>query len=134
MTLNLMTGTQTGLILLDFSKAFGKDIHLKLLNKLKMRGSDDTNLNCIQSFHIGRTVVLEVKSSEELSVTSVVPQGSILEPILFLLYINYIQSQVRSFTDDTAVYLAVGVQNNPHQLQNALDLLQKMREAMGHGI
>ena len=50
-------------------------------------------------------------TSTELPVSSGVPQGSVLGPILFLLYINdlpdNIQSNVRLFADDTAVYLAV---------------------------
>ena len=69
---NLMTGTQTDLILLDFSKAFDKVSHLKLLYKPKMHGIDGNTRKWIQSFLIGRTqtVVLEGKTSEELSVTS----------------------------------------------------------------
>ena len=124
---NLITGTQTDLILLDFSKAFDKVSHLKLLFKLKMHGIDGNALKWIQSFLIGRTqtVILEGQISEELTVTSGVPQWSVLGPILFLLYINdlpeNIQSQVRLFAVDTAVYLVVGKQNNPQQLQDDLD-------------
>ena len=129
---NLMTGTQTDLIPLDFSKAFDKVSHLKLLYKLKMHGTDGNTLKWIQSFLVGRTqnVVLKGKSSEELSVTSGVPQ--VLELILFLLYINdfpeNIQSQVHLFADDTAVYLAVAKQNNPQQLQDDLDQMQKWKK------
>ena len=131
---NLISGAQTDLILLDFSKAFDKVSHLKLLYKLKMHGICGNTLQWIQSFLIGRTqtVILEGQNSDELTVTSGVPQGSVLGPILFLLYINdlpeNVQSQVRLFADDTAIYLAVGKQNNPQQLQDDLDQLQKWEE------
>ena len=71
------------------------------------------HLGGLSPFLIGRTqcVVLDGDSSTELPVSSGVPQGSVLGPILFLLYINdlpdNIQSNVRLFADDTAVYLTV---------------------------
>ena len=128
---NLTAGLQTDLILLDFNTVFDKVSHLKLLYKLRLHGIEGTALRWIRSFLIGRskTVVLEGVSSEELSVTSCVPQGSVLEPILFLLYIkdlpDDIKSQVRLFADDTAVYLTLDKQNSPQQLQDDLDQLQK---------
>ena len=104
----LTLGNQTDLVLLDLSKALDKVSHLKLLFKLLMHGVNSKTLNWIQSFLGGRTqaVVLEGESSSEVPVTSGVPQGSVLGPLLFLLYINdlpeNIQSQVRLFADDTA--------------------------------
>ena len=76
-----------------------------------------------------QTVVLNENSSDELQVLSLVPQGSVLGPILFLFYINdlpdSLQSQFRLFADDTAVYLTVKGQDDNQKLQNDLDILQE---------
>ena len=72
-------------------------------------------------------MVLEGEESGSLPVTSGVPQGSVLGPILFLVYINdfpdELSSQVRLFADDTAVYLTVGGSDDGTVLQNDLDRL-----------
>ena len=126
----LSLGKQTDLILLDFSKAFYKVKHLKLLCKLSCFGVKGNTLNWTRSFLIGhtQTVVLDGESSEEVKVTSGVPQGSVLGPLLFLLYINdlpeNIQSQVRLFADDTAVYLTVTNMQDSQVLQSDLESLQ----------
>ena len=64
-------------------------------------------------------VVIDGEELESLPVTSGFPQGSVLSPILFLIYINYLPnkacSQVRLFADDTALYLTT--------LQNDLNIL-----------
>ena len=123
-------GKQTDLVLLDFSKAYDKVNHLKLVYKLVCFGIKGNILKWIQSCLIGRTqtVVLDGKSSNEVPVTSGVPQGSVLGPLLFLLYINdlpeNIQSQVRLFADDMAVYLTVSGLQDSQVLQSDLDSLQ----------
>ena len=127
---NMTSGKQTDLILLDFSKAFDKVNHLKLLYKLQLHAVQGKTLRWIESFLIGRnqTVVLKGKNSDELPVSSGVPQGSVQDPILFLLYINdlpdNLQSQVRLFADDTAVYLTVEGQADSKKLQKDLNVLQ----------
>ena len=130
----LIQGNQVDLILLDFSKAFDKVNHLKLLFKLSQHGVKGKTLNWIRAFLLGRTqaVVLEGESSSEVPVTSGVPQGSVLGPLLFLLYINdlpqNIQSQVRLFADDTAVYLTVNSPQDANTLQADLDTLQEWEQ------
>ena len=110
---NALADSQTDLVLLDFSKAFDKVSHQKLLLKLHNYGIRGPSLKWIQAFLSGRTqtVVLENEKSDTVPVTSGVPQGSVLGPILFLIYINDLpdstRSKVRLFADDTAIYLAV---------------------------
>ena len=74
-------------------------------------------------------MVLNGDTSTELPVSSRIPQGSVLGPILLLLYINdlpdNIKSNVRLFTDDTTVYLAVQGQEDPDIIQNDLNILQE---------
>ena len=124
--LHLQDGKQTDIILLDFSKAFDKVSHEKLIYKLHGYGIRGKTLRWIKSFLNGRsqTVVLEGDCSEEVPVTSGVPQGS----ILFLVYINdlpeNVKSQVRFFADDTAAYLAINSLADSRQLQDDLDILQ----------
>lgn len=127
----MVSGHQVDLILLDFSKAFDKVSHSKLLYKLQKYGVKGTTLQWINAFLSDRTqsVVLEGEESEHVSVTSGVPQGSVLGPLLFLVYINdlpdNIKSQVRLFADDTAVYITVNNTQDSQTLQHDLDLLQK---------
>ena len=134
LSVNLTKGQQTDLVLLDFSKAFDKVNHLKLLHKLESHGVNHSVVLWIKNFLIGRTqkVVLEGECSSEVPVTSGVPQGSVLGPLLFLLYINdlpdTITSQVRLFADDTAVYLAIDNMEDCSTLQKDLDKLAKWEE------
>ena len=72
-------------------------------------------------------IVIDGEESESLPVTSGVPQGSVLGPILFLIYINDLPnevcSQVRLFADDTALYLTLESEDDSSILQNDLNIL-----------
>ena len=100
----------TRAIALDISKAFDRVWHAGLLHKLKSYGISGQIFGLISSFLSNRQlqVVLDGKSSQEYPVNVGVPQGSILGPTLFLLYINDLPDDVicdiAVYADDTTVY------------------------------
>ena len=97
-------------VFLDMSKAFDKVWHEGLIFKLKSMGICDALLDLIGSFLENRfqRVVLNGQTSEWLPVKAGVPQGSILGPLVFLIYINDlsvdITSTVNLFADDTSLF------------------------------
>ena len=95
---NMQIGKQTDLILLDFSKAFDKVAHEKLLLKLHHYGIRGDTLKWIKDFLDNRkqAVVINGINSEKIQISSGVPQGSVLGPILLLAYINDLPEQVKS--------------------------------------
>ena len=122
------SGIQTDAIVLDFSKAFDKVNHRLLVRKLDSAGVDPSVCRWIESFLRDRTqkVIIDGEESEEVMVTSGVPQGSVIGPALFLYYINdlpqRVKSKVRLFADDTIIYADSRDQN---QLQEDLLALEK---------
>ena len=124
-------GGQTDTVLLDFSKAFDRVPHQRLIMKLFHYGIKGKTLAWIQNFLAFRTqqVVVEGETSSIGQVTSGVPQGSVLGPTLFLIYIddlsNNIQSKVRLFADDTIVYRTIRNQQDAEILQEDLKRLEE---------
>jgi hypothetical protein len=100
----------TDAIYLDFANAFDTVPHNRLKLKLRNAGIRGNVLRWIVSFLNNRRqkVVLPGGSSSWMNVTSGVPQGSILGPILFLLYVNdlpdCVNSTAKLFADDTKLY------------------------------
>jgi len=123
---------QTDLILLDFSKAFDKVSHRLLLQKMEHYGVHGATLNWVKDFLSQRTqqVLVDGQMSTQANVTSGVPQGSVLGPLLFLVFINDLPDCVKSsttrlFADDTAVYRRIMSPEDAILLQQDLDALQK---------
>lgn len=118
---------QTDMILLDFSKAFDSVPHQRLLLKLHNMGVRKNTLNWIGEFLTNRhqQVVLEGASSSRCKVTSGVPQGTVLGPLLFLAYINdlpsVVKSKVRLFADDCILYREISTNPDTNLLQEDLD-------------
>ena len=118
-------------ILLDFWKAFNKVTHRRLAAKLHHYGVRGKTLSRIQSFLAGSTqqVTLEGQASSASPVTSGVPQGTVLGPLLFLVYINDLPSRVkatpRSFADDCFLYRIISSPEDAQSLQEDLDALQQ---------
>jgi len=125
----MQDGIQTDVCMLDFSKAFDKVGHKRLIEKLKWHGIQGEVNNWIKHFLNDRTqtVVVEGTKSSCVPVLSGVPQGSVLGPCLFLFYINDIarglSSTVRLFADDTLLYLTIKCKDDASQLQRDLDKL-----------
>ena len=130
----LQSGIHTYLIRLDFSKATDKVAHEKLLLKLHLYGLRENIISWIKDFLDNRTqsALLNGKNSYNIAVSSGVPHGSVLRPILFFAYINDLPEQVRSkillFADDTAMYLALDKQANSEFLQKDLEFLENLEK------
>lgn len=108
---NLENKEQVDMVVLDFSKAFDKVPHKRLLSKLWNYGVRGNTHGWIQSFLVDRTqrVVVDGEASDWVHVESGVPQGTVLGPVLFLAFINdlprSVQSRVCLFADDCVIYM-----------------------------
>ena len=115
---------------MDFSKDFDKVDRKRLLLKPHRFGVNSDVTTWIGSFLLNRTqrVVLVGEDSDTCPVMSGVPQGSVLGPCLFLLYINdmpdMIESNIRLFVDDTIMYLTVSKHADCQTLQSDLSKLE----------
>ena len=118
---------QVDVVFLDFSKAFDKVRHRRLSVKLSYYGINGSTLTWINDFLRKRVQAVSVNGSHSTwgNVTSGVPQGSFLGPVLFLLYINDIKEKIKSnmrlYADDTIVYREINSINDHDILQEDLD-------------
>ena len=129
---SLARNDQVDAILLDFSKAFDKVPHQRLMHKLDYYGVRGNTHKWIEAFLSGRTqrVALEGTTSSSILVTSGVPQGTVLGPLLFLLYINDLpdavkHSKVKLFADDSLLFRKITKPEDQLRLQQDLDALSK---------
>jgi ribonucleases P/MRP protein subunit RPP40 len=118
------------IIYIDFAKAFDTVCHKKLLIKLEAMGIKGYLLNWIKSYLNDRSqqVIVDNTFSDSIPVISGVPQGSVLGPLLFLVYINDIVSalpdgvKIKLFADDCKIYIIFSYNSNlPSTLSLALD-------------
>jgi endonuclease/exonuclease/phosphatase family metal-dependent hydrolase len=124
-------GEEVAAVALDFSKAFDTVPHRRLLAKLEHIGISGDLLAWMSAFLRGRDqrVVLNGACSPWLPVRSGVPQGSVLGPLLFLIYINDLgdqcESPLRLFADDALLYHKHTTKEDELQIQNDIKQLEK---------
>ena len=127
-------------IYLDFEKAFDKVPHQRLLNQLSTFGIRGKIHGWITSFLTNRTQAVRVNSAISTSapVLSGVPQGSVLGPALFLIYVTNISDHIKNFTslfaDDTKLFsYLLETENTEHStvtLQEDINTLSTWSEVM----
>lgn len=122
---------QTDAIYLDFSKAFDRVPHQRLICKLACLSLDPLVFSWIRCFLTNRSqfTVIANHVSATTVVISGVPQGSVLAPLLFLIFINDlpsgISSSVRLFADDCVIYRRISDNTDQELLQDDLNKIQK---------
>ena len=131
-------GGQVDTICLDMSKAFDRINHQSLLQKLTNSGIGGNLLNWFHSYLTKRRqrVVVTGVTSNPLPVCSGVPQGSILGPALFLLYVNNLPEVVKSskvamFADGTKMFLSIRSLDDVESLQTDLANLEYWSSVSG---
>jgi len=125
------SGSPVDVIYLDFQKAFDKIPHKRLFMKMLAHGISGDILSWFTEWMSDRRQRVSVNGqlSGWKQVTSGVPQGSVLGPVAFLVYINdidlVVQSSISKFADDTKIYRCVDTAADIHILQEDLDNLVK---------
>ena len=126
-------GHAVDIVYLDFAKAFDKVPHIRLIMKCKGLGIRGKVVSWIAEWLRERSqrVVLNGKASEWGKVISGVPQGSVLGPTLFLIFINDLDiaaqitgAMVKKFADDTKCYMVVETEQDRHKFQSMLNNLE----------
>ena len=128
---------QVDMVILDFSKAFDTVPHQKLLHKIRNYGIDGKINLWLEQFLTNRKqrVLVDGDFSCFGDVLSGVPQGTVLGPLLFLLHINdlpsNVKSQVRLFADDCLLYRKIKSEEDQLQLQKDLVALELWASTWG---
>ena len=120
---------QLEVVYLDFSKAFDRVSHFKLLHVLQYFQIHPSIVRWIQNYLTGRsqTTLVNEACSDSVGVTSGVPQGSVLGPLLFIVYVQDLINTITSKCKNTTVYAFADdlklLSTDPEDLQLALNLV-----------
>ena len=126
-------GLTVDLVFFDYSKAFDRVSHPILLEKLLSIGVHPSLVSWIEVFLTQRSMVVRVtdRISHSVPVTSGVPQGSVLGPTLFLIYVNHVVSglscQYKLFTDVIKLYLSFDMADHSLGVSHALYNINSLR-------
>ena len=109
---------ESQLVALHISKAFDRVWHSTLLSKLSSYGINEQLCVWFPNYLQNRklSVVVDVVQSTTHNINAGVPQGAVLEPTLFLLFVNDLLSitknSIHSFADDTTLYSSYSIKNS----------------------
>ena len=132
----MMHGIPVDVLFLDYSKAFDTVPHQRLLQQVKSFGIQGEALQWICSFLSNRRQRVRVNGqlSDFKPVLSGVPQGSILGPILFTLFVNDIPEEINNiismYADDTKIYAAIQSDINSSSLADDLKAMEEWARKM----
>lgn len=124
-------GGNVSVVYLDFCKAFDKVPHQRLIVSLQNHGLDGSLLKWIGSWLIGRKqrVVINGQQSKWVEVKSGVPQGTVLAPIFFIIFVNSLDSNLTSkvwkFADDLKIAREIRSNEDSEGLQSDLNKLSE---------
>ena len=130
-TQELDQGNEIESLYLDFQKAFDSVPHRRLISKLKNLGITSKTLNWTEDFLKDRYQQVSVNGvkSEKILVKSGIPQGSILGPVLFVVYINdlpeSVNSEVMLFADDAKLFQTITKEQESDSLPDDLKSLEE---------
>ncbi len=117
---------EVDILYIDLRKAFDTVPHQRLLKKLKGYGIEGNIYSWIEDFLKDRKqkVVVNGEESDWTDIQSGIPQGSVLGPVLFLIYVNdlpdVVECMIKMFADDTKLYGQVNGQDGSNTIQSSL--------------
>ena len=127
----LDSGHNIDCVYMDYQKAFDTVPHRRLMMKLKAYGITDPILGWVMNFLENRTqqISVEGETSDWKEVTSGIPQGSVLGPLLFVIFINDLPDTLSTdtylFADDTKIFHVIKNENDHQKLQDNLDSMEE---------